>query len=554
MAGVADTSGAVDGKAGVASVHRRGLSRVDAHPNLHLGAVRPGMSGERTLRLDGGEDGALGGSERVEERVALGIDFVAVVLREGLTEQALVLGQHRGIAVAQPPDELGRALDVREHERHRAARELLCHWQGACHSCTRRVKPPAIMKGPWRLDLLRRRSAPSFPLAVPLAQLGSLQPSRQAQVVAGGFRVPTSFAFLPGGRILVAEQRGLVRVVRARPRLAAAVPGPPPPRQHVQRARPAGDRGRPAGSSRSCTPTTPSRRTPRAGRRRPACGSEPVPDPRRHRRAQQRGGRPRPPEPGRLPGRPRRAPTASRRTAAATSAEDIASRPRRYIFLVRRRLGERRLTEPERACARSSSTRSPASSSASTRRGRGLRSNPFWSGRAADNRSKVWALGYRDPFRFTLDRRAACRGRRRRLARLGGARPRACRGSNLGWPCYEGTRRAAALRALVASCQALYRRTPRRLRAPGLTRTCAAAARGDHRAARSSAAAVLLRRRTSAAGSKCSRRPGRAGPPLRSGAAGPVAIETGPGRKPLLPFARYRPAAPRSAPLVDVPA
>ena len=37
-----------------------------------------------------------------------------------------------------------------------------------------------------------------------------------------------------------------------------------------------------------------------------------------------------------------------------------------------------------------------------TRAGRGLPTNPFFDGDAAANRSKVWALGFRNPFRLTL--------------------------------------------------------------------------------------------------------------------------------------------------------
>ena len=37
-----------------------------------------------------------------------------------------------------------------------------------------------------------------------------------------------------------------------------------------------------------------------------------------------------------------------------------------------------------------------------TRDGEGVASNPFWNGDADANRSKVWAYGFRNPFRFTL--------------------------------------------------------------------------------------------------------------------------------------------------------
>jgi glucose/arabinose dehydrogenase len=52
----------------------------------------------------------------------------------------------------------------------------------------------------------------------------SLPPSFAAETVASGFQLPTSFAFLPDGRILVAEKAGLVKTledgrVRRRPAL-----------------------------------------------------------------------------------------------------------------------------------------------------------------------------------------------------------------------------------------------------------------------------------------------------------------------------------------------
>ena len=82
--------------------------------------------------------------------------------------------------------------------------------------------------------------------------------------------------------------------------------------------------------------------------------------------------------------------------------------------------------------------------------GRGLPSNPFWTGNPDDNASKVWARGFRNPFRFDVDRA------------LGSADPAAGnpgpiylgdvgwrvweelsvvrRGDNHGWPCRESAR------------------------------------------------------------------------------------------------------------------
>jgi glucose/arabinose dehydrogenase len=89
--------------------------------------------------------------------------------------------------------------------------------------------------------------------------------------------------------------------------------------------------------------------------------------------------------------------------------------------------------------------------------GEGLPSNPYWNGSATANRSKVWNLGLRNPFRFGL--------------RPGSGLPYlgdvgwgdfeeinvGTAGANFGWPCYEGTVRQSGYAAL-AECQALYER------------------------------------------------------------------------------------------------
>ncbi|WP_412062454.1 PQQ-dependent sugar dehydrogenase [Rubrivirga sp. IMCC45206] len=82
------------------------------------------------------------------------------------------------------------------------------------------------------------------------------------------------------------------------------------------------------------------------------------------------------------------------------------------------------------------------------RNGRGLPSNPFWTGDPDDVASKVWVLGVRNPFRFAVDLRSG-----RRIHHRG--RPgtlyvgdvgwndweeinSVMGGENLGWPCFEG--------------------------------------------------------------------------------------------------------------------
>lgn len=87
--------------------------------------------------------------------------------------------------------------------------------------------------------------------------------------------------------------------------------------------------------------------------------------------------------------------------------------------------------------------------------GRGLADNPFWNGDGDAARSKVYAYGFRNPFRLTF--------------RPGSNRPyiadvgandweevnAVVRGGNHGWPCVEGPSPQAGYQAL-AECQALY--------------------------------------------------------------------------------------------------
>ena len=82
------------------------------------------MARERPLRLHRCEHGFVCAPERVEERVALRVDLVTAVLGEGHADQPLVLGEHLRVALPQPSDKPGGALDVREHERDRTARKL----------------------------------------------------------------------------------------------------------------------------------------------------------------------------------------------------------------------------------------------------------------------------------------------------------------------------------------------------------------------------------------------------------------------------------------------
>ena len=93
-------------------------------------------------------------------------------------------------------------------------------------------------------------------------------------------------------------------------------------------------------------------------------------------------------------------------------------------------------------------------------RGLGLRDNPFWSGRARDNRSKVWSYGLRNPWRFTVRPGSGAVV----LGDVGWRRWEeldvAARGANFGWPCYEGPRPQPGF-AHFRICKRLYRKGAR---------------------------------------------------------------------------------------------
>jgi glucose/arabinose dehydrogenase len=87
--------------------------------------------------------------------------------------------------------------------------------------------------------------------------------------------------------------------------------------------------------------------------------------------------------------------------------------------------------------------------------GLGLPANPYWDGNPESVRSKVWAHGFRNPFRFTVE------GEQVVLADVGWQTWEEIdiveRGGNYGWPCYEARERPSEYREHDV-CRALYRR------------------------------------------------------------------------------------------------
>jgi glucose/arabinose dehydrogenase len=90
-----------------------------------------------------------------------------------------------------------------------------------------------------------------------------------------------------------------------------------------------------------------------------------------------------------------------------------------------------------------------------SRDGLGIPSNPFYDGHPEHNRSKVWALGFRNPFRATVISGSS-------TVVVGDVGNHAVdeinvvsAGKNYGWPCFEGDDRTEGYSATDA-CKALY--------------------------------------------------------------------------------------------------
>ena len=91
--------------------------------------------------------------------------------------------------------------------------------------------------------------------------------------------------------------------------------------------------------------------------------------------------------------------------------------------------------------------------------GAGISTNPFWNGSASSNRSKVWAYGLRNPYRFNLRPGTSTIY----LGDVGWSSYEeinvASAGVNFGWPCYEGNYRQGGYEP-KALCQSQYSQIP----------------------------------------------------------------------------------------------
>ena len=136
----------MDVEADVAGHGAERLAAVDAHPDADIGAARPRVLAERPLRLDRGRHGAADGGEREEQPVPGGIDPLAVVCLGRRADDPVVVGEERGVGVAELLQEPGRALDVGEQERDGAARQRDGHHQRPSSRTSRRSTRPATVR------------------------------------------------------------------------------------------------------------------------------------------------------------------------------------------------------------------------------------------------------------------------------------------------------------------------------------------------------------------------------------------------------------------------
>ncbi len=101
-----------------------------------------------------------------------------------------------------------------------------------------------------------------------------------------------------------------------------------------------------------------------------------------------------------------------------------------------------------------------------TREGKGVPSNPFWNGNAEAIRSKVWAYGFRNPFRLAIGP-----GGTPYVGDVGEDTFEeidvARRGANFGWPCYEARVHAVDF-AATRLCRSLYAKGASAVQGPAL--------------------------------------------------------------------------------------
>ncbi len=101
--------------------------------------------------------------------------------------------------------------------------------------------------------------------------------------------------------------------------------------------------------------------------------------------------------------------------------------------------------------------------------GRGVAVNPFYTGNANDNKSKVWAYGFRNPFRMNLQPGTNTPVLGDTQWSTTEEQDYVKKGGNYGWPCYEGSPKQpiyAADPSTKPACDALYAQGPAAVQKP----------------------------------------------------------------------------------------
>ncbi len=112
---------------------QRGLAVVQAHAHPQRMSRRPVEGVQLALRLHDGGHGALDAAKNREEPIALSADFNSAVRRERGAQNTLVRFELSRISLAQSVHQRGRAFDVGEQQRQRAA------WQAGLCACVGRL-------------------------------------------------------------------------------------------------------------------------------------------------------------------------------------------------------------------------------------------------------------------------------------------------------------------------------------------------------------------------------------------------------------------------------
>jgi hypothetical protein len=107
VAGRADACGTVDAEADIALAADGRLPRVQTHPHLHLGAVRPLLHCESALRDDCRSKCVVRAGEDEEERVALIVDLPASMGRRGFAQNPGMALEDRAVALTEPLEQPG---------------------------------------------------------------------------------------------------------------------------------------------------------------------------------------------------------------------------------------------------------------------------------------------------------------------------------------------------------------------------------------------------------------------------------------------------------------